>query len=480
MPSQLTDELQQRFGFQQFRPGQAEILTALLAGRDAIAVLPTGSGKSLLYQFVAPHLTGLILVVSPLISLMSDQAMRIRTAHIGSVAVLNSQLTPVEKNQILRRLSQYKFLFVAPETLQQPQVQQAIQRVQLALFVVDEAHCISSWGPDFRPSYLLLGQVRQQLKPALTLALTATATPKVFRDIQHELMLPAQTAHYRASVNRSNLFLRLERISHADDKQVRLQALIDLGVPTLIYVATRHQAQALAQYLQLKTNRQVAYYHGGLSGIERYRIQQLFLQDQLGIVVATNAFGMGIDKSNLRLVIHYDLPANFENYLQEIGRAGRDGQLALTVIFVDETDFAKQGQRIKNGQLTTIEIQNFFAHPDDRQELNDSQLGVLAAYAQTQLPVAQVTAILQQTSQLRAQQRQAFWQFLNSRTCLRQQLCDYFDAKPPEIHHDQWCCSQSEDESLSALLQRLPLVETAAADQAPLQSVATVLTALFD
>ena len=409
----LTDELQQRFGYQQFRPGQAEIIAALLAGQDAIAVLPTGSGKSLLYQFMAPHLSGLILVVSPLISLMSDQALRIRNAHLGPVAVLNSQLTPREKQQILRQLAQYKFLFVAPETLQQPFIQQAIKRVPLALFVVDEAHCISSWGPDFRPSYLLLGQVRRQLQPPLTLALTATATPRVFQDIQRELALPATTAHYRASVNRSNLFLRLERITQPADKNARLEPLLALGVPTLIYVATRHQAETLTQYLQLKTARPIAYYHGGLSGIERYRIQQLFLQDQLGIIVATNAFGMGIDKSNLRLVIHYDLPANFENYLQEIGRAGRDGQLALTVIFVDELDFAKQGQRIKNSQLTSTEIQNFFAHPDDRQQLNDGQLGVLAAYAQTQLPVAQVNDILQQTSRLRAQQRQAFWQFLN-------------------------------------------------------------------
>lgn len=480
MTNTLLSELQQRFKFDKFRPGQQEILTALLAGHDAIAVLPTGSGKSLLYQFMAPHLSGLILVVSPLISLMSDQAMRIHAAHLGPVAVLNSQLTPREKSQILRQLNQYKFLFVAPETLQQPAIQQAIRQVKLALFVVDEAHCISSWGPDFRPSYLLLGQVRQQLQPQLTLALTATATPKVFKDIQRELALPASTAHYRASVNRPNLFLRLERLAQPDDKQARLQPLLDLNVPTLIYVATRHQAEALAQYLQLKTKRQVDYYHGGLPGIERYRIQQLFLQDQLGIVVATNAFGMGIDKSNLRLVIHYDLPANFENYLQEIGRAGRDGQLALTVIFVDDDDFAKQGQRIKNGQLTTTEIQNFFAHPKDSQQLNESQLGVLAAYAQTKLPVAQVTAILQQTSQLRAQQRQAFWQFLNSKTCLRQQLCDYFDARPPQIDHDQWCCSQSSDESLTALLARLPLTADLTAAQAPLSSISAALTQLFD
>ena len=474
----LLSELKQRFGFAHFRPGQAELLQALLAGQNAIGVLPTGSGKSLLYQFMAPHQEGLTVIVSPLVALMNDQASHIRRAHLGRVAVLNSQLTFTEKQYILANLSAYRFLFLAPETLQQPQVQQALQAGKIGLFVVDEAHCISSWGPDFRPSYLLLGQLRQKLHPQLTLALTATATPRVLADIQRSLALPATTYIYQASVNRPNIYLRIEHVQTVQEKQQCLTTLLQLPVPTLIYVATRHQAERLAYHLMLQTKKQVAFYHGGLNAHARYQIQQLFARDRLDIIVATNAFGMGIDKGNIRLVIHYEVPNNLENYLQEIGRAGRDGQQALAVALVARKDEQRQLRRLKNSRIDPERARIYYEH-QDRSQLQTDQADVLETYREARVPVDTVIPFLQKTAQIRQAQQAKFWQFLQGAGCFRQDLCTYFDRQPPTIHHDQLCCSSDRDSKLSELLTQIRLKKVNQAKTPQLLPVSEVLTQLF-
>lgn len=478
MTKSLLWELQQRFGFSQFRPGQSELLQALLAGQDAIGVLPTGSGKSLLYQFLAPHQKGLTVVISPLVALMNDQAAHIRRAHLGRVAVLNSQLTFAEKRQVLAHLSDYRFLFLAPETLQQQKVQQVLKTCLINLFVVDEAHCISSWGPDFRPSYLLLGQLRKKLRPQLTLALTATATPRVLNDIQQSLALPTTTYIYQASVNRPNIYLRIEHVHDPQEKQQHLAQLLQLQVPTLIYVATRRQAERLAYDLMLQTKKQVAFYHGGLNAQARYQIQQLFTRDQLDIIVATNAFGMGIDKGNIRLVIHYEVPANLENYLQEIGRCGRDGKQALAVAFVAVKDHQRQLRRLKNSQIAPDQARNYYEHQDNSQ-LQNEQADVLETYRTAGIAVDAVIPFLQKTARIRQEQQAHFWQFLQGEACFRQALCRYFDRKPPIIHHDQLCCSSDLDLSLTKLLTQIKLTESTRAKTPRLLPVAMVLKQLF-
>ncbi|WP_261805824.1 RecQ family ATP-dependent DNA helicase [Lapidilactobacillus luobeiensis] len=479
---QLENELTQRFGFAHFRPGQAPLLQALLSGRDALGILPTGSGKSLLYQFLSPHINGLIVVVSPLISLMADQAGRIRRQNLGKVAVLNSQLTVAERQLVLQQLEQYRFVFLAPETLQQPAVQQRLRQITVGLLVIDEAHCISSWGPDFRPSYLRLGIIRQQIRPQRTLALTATANRRVRQDILKNLRLAATTFVYQASVDRPNIYLRLQTVADETSKWQQTLMLVGQQVPTLIYVATRREAEELTQRLDQQQPGIAAFYHAGLSTSERNQIQQLFLKNQLRVVVATSAFGMGIDKSNLRLVIHYQLPANFESYLQEIGRAGRDGQPALAVIFVMASDQQRLSQRLLRNRLTPGSIQRFFDHPDDPQQLDTNQQGILQAYRQAELPAAQVIAILQTTAELRFQQWQKFWTYLTSTTCLRQQLCDYFDPEPAQLHHSDHCCSQAPTPSLTTVLARLQLAQIASAPPAAarhLRQPAAVLRQLF-
>lgn len=453
----LYQELQARFHFTKFRPGQLELLEALLSGENALGVLPTGSGKSLIYQFLAPHLSGLFVIVSPLISLMSDQMERIQAAHLGKAAVLNSRLNAQDRAAVLQHLGEYKFLFVAPETLCQPRVLQRLEQLAIGLFVVDEAHCISSWGPDFRPDYLRLGQVSQQLRPGVTLALTATATDQVCADIQQQLFTDQPLLTYRASVDRPNLYLRTEFVRDEEEKWQRLQLLLAGQWPTLIYVSTRKAAEELALKIAGATKLKVAFYHAGLDNLARQQVQQLFMADQLDVVVATSAFGMGINKDNVRVLVHYDMPANFENYLQEIGRAGRDGQQALTLIFVSQIDFQRLMKRREAGQIQPQMVAHFYQQIIDEELENSGQLDVLQAYQRANFSEEEVIATLAKTQKVRNEQLFQFWQFLNSMTCLRQQICDYFDHDVKKIKHDELCCSTSQSVSLDTVLTQLAL-----------------------
>lgn len=454
----LQAELKTRFKFTEFRPGQAELLQAILDGQNALGVLPTGSGKSLIYQFLAPHIEGLFIIVSPLISLMSDQLERIQAAHLGKATVLNSRLNAQDRRYILAHLADYKFLFVAPETLCQPQIIRRLEEVAIGLFVVDEAHCISGWGPDFRPDYLRLGTVGQQIKPQVTLALTATATDQVCADIKHQLFSHQAVYIYRDSVDRPNLYLRTEFVQRDDDKWKILQQLLVPRWPTLIYVATRKQAEELALKIAGATKRPVAFYHAGMDNLARQQVQQLFMRDQLDVVVATSAFGMGINKDNVRLLIHYEMPANFENYLQEIGRAGRDGQQALTLIFVHQNDFQRLLTRQQANQIQPQTVSHFYHQIlDATLQDSPSQLDVLQAYQRADFTEDEVIATLTKTQRVRANQVQQFWRFLNSTTCLRQQVCDYFDHQSQAIQHDEHCCSTSQALTLTELLSKLTL-----------------------
>lgn len=480
---ELVHELQGRFNFDAFHPGQAELIQALLAGRDAIGVLPTGSGKSLIYQFLAPHLNGLFVIVTPLISLMEDQANRIRLSKLGQVAILNGQLDRDEQRYVLDHLSKTKFLFLAPETLQRAVVIRRLKQLSIGLLTVDEAHCISSWGPDFRPDYLQLGAIRHQLKPTATLALTATATDRVVQDIRQSLLHNMPTYLYKASVDRSNLYLRTEFVQGREDKWQRLELLLQHDWPTLIYTSTRQQAEDLALLIAQRTKRKVAYYHAGLEGTTRAHIQQLFLHDRLDTVVATSAFGMGIDKQNIRLLIHDEMPANFENYLQEIGRAGRDGHPALTLIFVNQQDHERLVNRQRLHQLPSQLIENFFAAPlaATPSGLIEEQSQVLATYRRANFDVQTVVKLLQKTQRVREDQLQLFWEFLNSTECLREQICQYFDHQHSPEPHDETCCSQSTQLSLTAVIEQLDLPTTSVNHASPsLTTLSEAWSQLFD
>ncbi|MCL4264106.1 MAG: DNA helicase RecQ [Anaerolineae bacterium] len=324
------------FGYDEFRPLQADIIENLLNGRDGLAIMPTGSGKSLCYQLPALLFDGLTVVVSPLISLMEDQVSQLREVGVPA-AYLNSTLPRPLYNETMDwvRHGRVKLLYAAPETLTRPDVLALLAESRVACLTIDEAHCISQWGHDFRPEYRQLIDIRQRLPQAVCIALTATATPRVRQDILASLGIP-QAQEFIASFNRENLFLSVQ--PKTDLVGQTLSFLEDHRDESgIIYCATRKQVDLLTNLLQTK-GWAVRPYHAGLDDATRTQNQRAFIRDDMPIIVATIAFGMGINKSNVRFVLHADLPQDVEGYYQQIGRAGRDGLRADCLLLYSYAD----------------------------------------------------------------------------------------------------------------------------------------------
>jgi ATP-dependent DNA helicase RecQ len=326
--------LKSRFGFDAFKPGQSEIISALLADESVMAMLPTGGGKSLIYQMVGYLRPGVTIIVTPLLSLMQDQVARLNYQGERAVVAFNSTLTGYERQRVLARLGQYRFVFISPEMLSQEDVISAFQQVDINLMVIDEAHTMLTWGPDFRPDYLALPQIHERLNTPQLLLLTATATPEMLAKLKDDFAKETRKWFtYVESVNRPNIYLHTEHFTQRQDKKERLASLITtLKGPGLVYFSSRKQATAMARELQRETGKRIAAYHGGLESTERFRIQQQFMLGQLDVIMATSAFGMGIDKDNIRHVIHYHMSSDIPNYLQEFGRAGRNGETAVAIL----------------------------------------------------------------------------------------------------------------------------------------------------
>jgi ATP-dependent DNA helicase RecQ len=339
----LTRQLSERFGFPKFRPGQEEVIRAVLAGRDAMAVMPTGLGKSLCYQLPATLLPGLTLVISPLIALMQDQVAALRQRKIAAAA-FHSGLTGLEKSRVMEDLSQKRLqlLYLAPERMQHEGFLRFLRSLWVSLLVVDEAHCISQWGHDFRPDYLKIGRLRQELTNPPCLALTATATARVQTDLCRRLSL-RDPFRLVTGFRRANLALSVRLCQSRQEKLVTLERLVDETEQgtVLIYCATRRGVEEVAEWLE-RSHQSVGYYHAGLSDEGRRLVHDDFRRGTLRILAATNAFGMGIDKSDVRLVIHFDIPGSVEAYYQEVGRAGRDGHPASCWLLFHERDLSTQ------------------------------------------------------------------------------------------------------------------------------------------
>lgn len=329
------------FGYDTFRPLQKDIISNVLQGKDTLAVMPTGGGKSLCYQLPALIMEGMTLVVSPLISLMQDQVGSLKTNGIHSV-FLNSSLTWEEYLQAIDEIKsgQTKILYVSPEGLASQRIRELLSapEIKISCITIDEAHCVSSWGHDFRPDYLEIKSIRHLLPNAVMLALTATATEKVRQDIMQNLGMK-KAAIFISSFNRPNIYLEVQPKRNALDQVVKCIKKHS-GESGIIYCYSRKQVDELTQSLN-KLGYSVLNYHAGLTDQERAKNQELFIKDEVQIIVATIAFGMGIDKPNVRFVINYDLPKSIEEFYQEIGRAGRDGLASSALLLYSAGDIHK-------------------------------------------------------------------------------------------------------------------------------------------
>ena len=338
------EALKYYFGYDDFRPLQAEIIESVLAGKDTLALMPTGGGKSICFQvptLVMAHdhpEKRLCLVITPLIALMRDQVENLRARDIQAEAVYTGMSYDRQRVALDNCLygEPYHFLYCSPERLESEEFRSRLKDLPIGLIAVDEAHCISQWGYDFRPSYLNIAAVRELLPDVPVLALTATATPETIDDIQEKLGFRGKNV-LRKSFHRENLTYVVRRTQHKDEQVTHI--LSKVPGSAIVYVRNRKRAQELSEWLRRTGDRlQVDFYHAGLTTKERNERQQAWTEGKTRVIVATNAFGMGIDKPDVRVVIHYDLPSHLESYYQEAGRVGRDGKTAYAVLLYNEAE----------------------------------------------------------------------------------------------------------------------------------------------
>ena len=379
------------FGYDSLRKGQQPLVQALMQGRDALGIMPTGAGKSLCFQLPALCLPGITLVVSPLISLMKDQVMNLVQQGVPA-AFLNSSLTMGQyaKATANMRQGKYKIIYVAPERLMTERFLWAIEGLEISMLAVDEAHCVSQWGQDFRPAYLQIAQFVSRLPKRVPIAaFTATATPRVHQDIVRLLQLH-EPVTVVTGFDRPNLRLRVLKPQRKDPQLLQLMQEFE-GQSGIVYCSTRKQVEQVQQLL-CENGISAARYHAGLEDAERHTAQEDFVFDRVRVMVATNAFGMGIDKPDIRFVIHYNMPMDLESYYQEIGRAGRDGEPSECVLLYS-------GQDVRMGEFLIEKSMENAEQPDPE----------LEARARDRL-------------------RLMTW-YCTSRRCLRGELLRYFGEK---------------------------------------------------
>ena len=390
--------LQKYYGYTAFRPGQDALIDGILEGRDVFGIMPTGGGKSICYQVPGLLLPGITLVISPLISLMRDQVMSLKAVGIAG-AYINSTLNPAQIRAVYRNLEagMYKIVYVAPERLQYEGFQAVAARLPISLIAVDEAHCISQWGQDFRPSYLKIPEFVENLpRRSVMAAFTATATQRVQQDIVTHLGL-IRPRKVQTGFDRPNLYFEVQHPIHKDDTLLGLARKFR-GQAGIVYCATRKSVESVCAALQA-AGFAATRYHAGLEEAERTGNQEDFLYDRKSIMVATNAFGMGIDKPNVRFVIHYNMPKCLEGYYQEAGRAGRDGDPAQCILLYAPHDVS----------IARFLIDNASENP----ELTPMQL-----------------------AQIRSQELQrldSMVRYCTTDSCLREYILSYFGEKSPEI-----------------------------------------------
>src|SRR5687767_10789491 len=374
--SELKPALTRLFGFDDFRPGQEQVVRAAVDGRDTLALMPTGSGKSLTYQLAAMLRPTPTLVLSPLIALMKDQVDKLPPEVAAQSTLINSSLSPDEAAARLRGVSEgrYRMLYVAPERLRQRSFLEAIAGIDVGLVVIDEVHCVSMWGHDFRPDYLFIRRALDALGTPAILGMTATATPATEREIATALGREPEVV--RTSVVRPNLRYDVETVDGEDDRvRTLVRRLRELrGASAIVYVRSRKGCEKLARTLR-GNDLAALHYHAGMEAEERAAAQEAFIEGRIQTVVATTAFGMGIDKPDIRLVALYNYPESLESYVQMVGRAGRDGRASDTLLLASRAD-AQQLRRFARSDIPTVDdLRSVYARLRGRSEVAPEELG---------------------------------------------------------------------------------------------------------
>ncbi len=463
---QIRHLARERFGYESLRAGQEAAIKALLSSHDTLAVMPTGSGKSAIYQLAGILMPGPTVVISPLIALQRDQVESIARQDVGKAAVVNSTVPTAERQEVFEALEEeeLEFLFLAPEQFNNPETLERLQHSKPSLFVVDEAHCISEWGHDFRPDYLRLGSAIAALGHPRILALTATAAPTVREEIIERLGMRDPQVIVQG-FDRPNIWLSVKQF---DDEAEKQQALLKWAVrakkPGIVYVATRKKAEEVAEALCDK-GVQAIFYHAGMKAKEREEAQAAFMNDEAEVIVATTAFGMGVDKPNVRFVFHHDISDSVDSYYQEMGRAGRDGEKALAILFYCPDDLKIRRFLASSGQVDAEEVEQVAAvvqeqdEPIKRRDLREqtglSQAKVATALSRLEevgvvamLPTGEVVESEQppevsEAAQEAVRAQERYQQYLRSRLemmrgyaevrdCRREYLLNYFGEKLEE------------------------------------------------
>ncbi len=423
--SKYVEILRRYYPFPSFRKGQQYVIDQVAKKRDVIALFPTGYGKTLCYE-VPTYVHGqTTLIISPLLSLMDDQVARLKMRGEKSVIAFNSMLTYEERQKALQNIKQYRFIFISPEMLNQPNVIRVLETLSIGLIAIDEAHCISQWGFDFRPDYLLLAPVIERLGRPPILALTATANDTVVRDIAHFLSMKDEVV-YRHSLDRKNLMYRVEQFENRADKEERLaQLVLETISPGIIYMSSRIKTEQFAMQMRQR-GCNIESYHAGKSVEDRQIIQEQFMRDEIDWIVATTAFGMGIDKPNVRQVIHEQMPPHFVAYIQEIGRAGRDNEEATVTLLYTRGDEENASYLIERTLPTDRDIQQYFIDPQQFVEEEKRLLiEIYEAYCQKNEACVQ-----QQIEALRKQKKREImemYRYVQETVCYRRNILSAFD-----------------------------------------------------